>query len=118
MKKPVEPYRNFDLNESGELLLDLTHLNASKVLEAPTTLSYRIDDLTNSRQVLDWTSVATPGSTNTITVTKAQNAFNSRAVDRELRQITVNAVDSAGNESNDIFIYTLIRIFDNADKVI
>lgn len=118
MSLPVKPFRNFKVpNESVTVLLDLTHLDEDKVNAAPASLNYRIDDLTNHREVLDWTSVSTPGATNTITITKAQNAFNDRSQDREMRQVTVNAVDSAGNEGYDIFIYTLARIFDSSDKV-
>lgn len=118
MNNPVKPFRNFrDPEENDTVLLILTHLDEDKVNAAPVSLNYRIDDLTNGREVLGWTSVSTPGATNTITITKAQNAFNNRSKDREMRQVTVNAVDSAGNEGYDIFIYTLARIFDSSDKV-
>lgn len=109
---PVNPYRQFDRNEGTTVLLELTHLDKDKALTVPSAVSYRIDDLTNVREVLDWTSIPTPGSTNTITITPAQNQVNNRNQDRELRQVTVNATDSSGNVAQDIFHYTLIRIFD------
>lgn len=39
---------------------------------APTTVQYRIDDLTSDAQILDWTS-ASASASQTITVTGAQN---------------------------------------------
>lgn len=111
MTKPVQPYRNVDFNEGTTVFLETTHLNKDKVLSAPTTLQYRIDDITNNRQVLDFTTVTTPGSTNTIEITAAQNALNGRGDQKELRQITVKATDSAGSIAQDVFFYTLIRIF-------
>jgi hypothetical protein len=113
--KPIRPYKAFPKNESSTVLLNLTHLDSSKVLAAPTTLTYRIDDLTNNRQVLDWTTVATPGTTNTVTVTPAQNALYNRTIPQELRQITVKTVDSSSNETLDIFHYRLTRIFKQED---
>lgn len=118
MTNPVEPFRPFDKNEGSTILLELTHLDKDKALLVPTTLTYRIDDLTNRREVLDTTTVSTPGSTNTITITGAQNALFGRSQQREQRQVTVKAVDSAGSITKDIFIYTLIRIFTSDDRTI
>lgn len=117
MTKPVAPHLVKEFNENNTVILDVTHLNKSKALVTPSTVSYRIDDLTNNRVVLDWTSVSTPGSTNTITITKAQNALYNYTRDKETRQVTVNAVDSSGNASYDTFIYRLIRIFDQSSRV-
>ena len=61
--KPVEPYRNTDLNEGTGNTLSLTHLDTADALFTPTAVSYRIDDLTNDREVLDWTAIPTPAST-------------------------------------------------------
>jgi len=109
--RPVEPYRNTDINEGTEIKLDLTHLDDNDVKFTPTAVSYRIDDLTNDREVLDWTSISTPTSTNTITITQTTNQLRSRAQPKELRQVTVNVTDSSGGVSQDTFYYTLIRIF-------
>jgi len=76
---PVNPYRRFDINEGTSAILEVTHLDKDKALVTPSAVSYRIDDLTNERQVLDWTVVSTPASTNTITVTAAQNMVNNRS---------------------------------------
>lgn len=118
MRSPVEPQRNIDVNEGMTICLETTHLDKNRVLFTPTTLQYRIDDLTHDREVLDWTTVSTPSSTNTITVTEAQNALFSRNQDKEKRQITVRPTDSSGDVAQDIFIYTLIRIFEREDQLI
>lgn len=115
--KPVLPARIEDVNEGSTCYLPLTHLNSSKALEAPSALSYRIDDITNNRQILDWTSVSTPGSTNTLTITAAQNAIYTRTRKTELRQVTVKTTDSSAGINQTPFYYNLIRIFDNQDWV-
>lgn len=116
--KPVNPYRNFEINEGTTAILTVTYLDEDKTNITPSSVSYRVDDLTNVRQVADWASVATPGTSNTITITGALNAVYSRSQEKELRQITVNTTDSSGNVAQDIFIYTLVRIFDQDDQEI
>ena len=110
--KPVLPYRSEDVNEGSARDLDLTHLNKTRALTAPTTLKYRIDDLTNNREVLDWTTVAGPASTNTLSITGAQNALFRRGTKRQKMQVTVKTVSSSGEIDQTPFFYDLIRIFD------
>ena len=118
MSKPVEPYRKVDTNEGGTVLVTVTYLDKDKANITPSTVTYRIDDLTNDREVLDTTSVSTPSTENTITITPAQNALYTRSRERELRQVTVKATDSAGAVSKQQFYYTLIRIFTSDDRTI
>ncbi len=118
MNKPVQPFRNPVFNEGGTVLVPVTYLDEDQVNITPATVTYRIDDLTNHREVLDVTSVSTPGLTNTITVTPAQNALFGRSQPRELRQVTVKAVDSSGAIAKQVFHYTLIRIFTSSDRTI
>ena len=115
--KPVLPYRQKDVNEGSTLDLDLTHLDKNRVLQIPTTLKYRIDDLTNIREVLDWTTVSAPGSTNTIIITAAQNALFSRRTKRQKMQITVKTTSSSSADLQEDFYYDLIRIFRRDDQL-
>ena len=117
-KNPFLPHRQFDRNEGSTILLELTSLDKDKVLTTPSNLEYRIDDITNNRQILDWTDVPTPSSTETITITPANNQLRSRSATTETRQVTTNTTDSSGNVSQDIFIYRLIRIFDKETQLI
>lgn len=116
--KPVNPYRQFEINEGTTAILEVTYLDKDRANITPSAVSYRVDDLTNAREVLDWTSISTPTTSDTITVTGAQNAVNSRSQEKELRQVTVNSTDSSSNVVQEIFIYTLVRIFDKEDQLI
>ena len=118
MSIPVNPYRRTDQNEGSTILLEVTYLDQDNSNITPAAVSYRVDDLTNNRQVVDWTAVAAPSTTNTITVTATQNNLNSRSQEKEMRQITVNSTDSSGNVTQQIFVYTLIRIFTRVDQLI
>lgn len=115
MSNPVLPSIKDEVNEGSAFDLELTHLDKTKTKTIPTTLDYRIDDLTNDREVLDWTNISTPGSTNTITITGTQNTLAGRNQGVELRQITTRTTDSSGEPGQDLFHYKLIRLFDSQD---
>ena len=107
--RPVLPYRLENVNEGTAKDLELTHLDKTGALQAPATLKYRIDDLTNGREILDWTIVPTPASKNTIQITAAQNQLQTRNNKVEQRQVAVKTIASTGEETQQNFIYDLIR---------
>lgn len=115
--KPVLAQRQKDVIEGSALDLDLTHLDKARALQAPTTLKYRIDDVTNNRQVLDWTTVVTPLSTNTVTITGAQNVLLRRHVNRQKMQVSVKTTSSSGDILQAPFYYDLVRIFERQDQL-
>lgn len=114
---PRLPERVIDVNEGKSITLETTHLDKDKKLVAPTSLQYRIDDLTNNRTVLDWTAVITPGSTNTIAVTAAQNLKFIQRQKEERRQVTTEATDAAGAKDPEEFYYNLTQIFNREDQL-
>lgn len=98
------------VNERSVSEISATFLNTSKVEAAPTSARYRIDDITRGkRQILDWTAIASPGVTETITITAAQNRILSTGVDRERRQVTVEATVS-GEPFREAFEYEIINL--------
>ena len=117
MDKPVKPYRSKDINEGSAVDLDLTHLDKNRALQTPTTLRFRIDDLTNHRQVLDWTDVVTPGNTNTLSITGAQNELFTRRTKRQKMQVSVKTVSASGEIDQTPFFYDLIRLFNREEQL-
>lgn len=111
MNFPILPERLIDVNAGKSITLELTHLDKDKALVVPTTLEYRIDDITNQRTVLDWTTVSSPSSTNSIVITAVQNAKFNLNQRKELRQITTKATDSTGAIDPEEFYYNLVQIF-------
>lgn len=102
------------VNEGSAVQLTVDHRNESGTLEAPATLYYRVDDLTNEREILDWTAVSTPASSNTITITGTLNALQDREEPFEVRQITTLATTSGGFPDQEYFLYKVNRIFTKA----
>jgi len=98
------------VNERSVSFISATFLNSSKVEQAPTSARYRIDDITRgNRQILDWTAIAAPSVTETITITAEQNRILSTGNCRELRQVTVEATVS-GEPFRAAFEYEIINL--------
>jgi hypothetical protein len=77
------------VNDGSSLAVTLTHLDAFDAPAAPDTLRYRLDDPLGG-ELIGWTSVDTPASTNSVTIPASANT--TRCSPYVLRQLTVEAV--------------------------
>jgi len=65
-------------------------VRATKAASTPTTVHYRVDDLRQRKELVDWTSVTT-GANVTITMTAVINEIQDDSSHFERKQITVQA---------------------------
>ena len=72
----------------------------SGAASAPSTVHYRIDNLTTHTNITGWTSV-TPGVSVDITIKSAENRIIGQSNVRERRQITVSADKGTTTETRD-----------------
>jgi len=75
----------------------------------PTTVHYRVDNLTTKTNIVDWTSV-TPAASVSISITPAQNTITSNCNPWERRQVTFAADKDTATETRDIVEYKLMNI--------
>ena len=61
----------------------------TKVSSTPTTIAYRIDCLSTSEEITDWTTVASPAASNTIVITADENQILDNSHNIETKQITI-----------------------------
>ena len=84
------------VNEESFQTVEAVYFNETGAAFTPSAARYRVDDLTTRQFALEWTTIATPATSNTIHVTAAQNKiFNPNNV-AEKRQITVEATAPNG----------------------
>jgi hypothetical protein len=81
--------------EGRTLILEVKSYNSARVLSTPSALRYRIDD-SSGTQIVDWTTVNNPASTQNITITAAQNYLLSQDHSYETRKITIEITSSEG----------------------
>ena len=74
--------------------------DSDNAAEAPTTVHYRIDDITTTTKITDWTSV-TPGVSVDIVIKSAENRIVAQGNARERRQITVSSDKGTTTETRD-----------------
>jgi len=65
-------------------------LRSTAAAVTPTTVHYRVDDLTTGKELIDWTSV-TPASNVTIAITSTFNDIQDDTSHRETKQLTIRA---------------------------
>lgn len=76
------------VNESSAATFTANFYNDSWTATAPISARYRIDNPDTNAEILDWTTL-TPATSNSITVTGAQNAIVYDCSSEERRQLTV-----------------------------
>lgn len=76
----------------------------------PASVIYKVDDLTNGVNIVPITAIVTPGLTNQVTITAAQNAMNSASLVSERRRVTVNVTAPGGDFRVDVQYYELRRV--------
>lgn len=98
------------VNERSSSQATVTFLDTSRAALTPASARYRIDDITcGKREILDWTAISSPSSTETITITAEQNRILGDANKRELRQVTIEAT-SAGQPFREVLQYEIINL--------
>lgn len=104
---------NSVVKEGNPLTVTMTFRDEDNVVYTPSTVRYRIKDLTNNRVVLDWTSV-TPDSTVDIVITPSLNdIYDTDTRNRrrfEERSVVVQADYGTDSQFVDEFLYRVINI--------
>jgi hypothetical protein len=85
---------NNRVNERAACIFTASFFTDAYVAATPTSARYRIDNPDTGVSVLEWTAL-TPATSNTITVTGAQNAIVCDTSREERRSLTVEATHAA-----------------------
>lgn len=112
--QPVRPYAQHEVNEGNPVRIDITSLDFDDELQAPTTLTYRIDNLTDNVAAVAWTNIPTPAVTTTLTIAASVNAMYSNWRDQQLMQVTFLATYADGTQCQSLGLYQLNRIYQAA----
>ena len=99
------------VNEKSQIFITATHLDKAGDPTTPTSLRYRIDDVSSGAVILDWTSIAitSPGTSHEITVTAAQNAILNTLNSSEQKILTLETT-SFSDVRNDVFRWNVVNM--------
>lgn len=110
--QPPRPYVQHTIDAGNDIRIDITSLDFDEALEAPTSMRYRIDNLTDRIVITQWTAIVAPGTETTLTISAATNAMSSDNNDRQLNQITFEATYADGTKAKDTVCYELCAVYE------
>ena len=84
--------------------------DADGVPVVPTTVDYRLDDLTNDAEVVAWTPLAAPASSMNFTIPADDNVIGDDSHLSEVRQVVVRVDDGLASEGHEDKVYDLINL--------
>lgn len=90
--QPTLPYVDYRSYAGADVFIDLTFLDYQGNLVIPTSLNYRIDDLTNAVPLVAQTTVTVTGSTQTVQIAGSVLQMTRDWQGSELLQIFFTAV--------------------------
>jgi hypothetical protein len=102
------PQNEQNVNDGTECYASATFYDVDGNLYTPSSLSYRIDDITNNVAVVPPT-VLSPSTSVRVTITSAQNTMNVASRLRERRQVMFIVGVPGGTTRYDDTTYVLIR---------
>lgn len=112
--RPVRPYQLQRINAGSAVVISYSIADDSLGLVTLATdgLRYRIDNLTDGRQILDWQTVtgSPPPSIGTITVPATLNVV-SEGQDTRLNQVTIEATTASGSVTQQIKHYEIAAVY-------
>lgn len=107
------------VNEDTTSYLTLRFFDASGAPATPAAVQYRVDCLTNGRQVRDWTPVAgSLADTIQIVLTPGDNAILSQANAGEQRAVQIIASYGAGEQFHGEHLYEIDNLREPIEPVI
>lgn len=110
--RPVRPFVDYMIDAGNDIRIDVTSLDFHDVLEAPTSMRYRIDNLTDRVAITDWTAISSPAESTSLSISAATNAMSNTTSDRQLNQVTFEANFADGTKAKDIVCYELCRVYE------
>ena len=109
---PPRPFAEFTVNAGNDIRIDVRSLDFDEEQEAPSSMRYRIDNVTDRLVIRDWTAVSSPAEQTSITVSAALNAMSTQTRDRQLNQVTIEATYVDGTKCKDTVCYELCAVYE------
>ena len=95
------------VNEQSALFLRFSFFDEADSPIEPATIEWRVDDITNGVEVVDWTSIVTPNEVVVVSVSGQTNLIADQSHTFELRRVTVRIDDGLATESSQEKYYRL-----------
>jgi hypothetical protein len=99
-----------DVNEGSTAILTMSFKNELGIATVPTTIQYRIDNISMNKLIKDWTSI-TPGSSVDLEITNLENAISTVSPStKEVRRVTVKWTYAIGKYGTAEYNYNVVNL--------
>jgi hypothetical protein len=98
------------VNERSTAYLTVTPKDKAGTAQAPTSLTWRIDDVFTSQEILADTVVSGPGSTVELTLKPEHNRILTAGSTAERRRVTVTAVYGIDDQVCGEYVYEVVNL--------
>lgn len=98
------------VNEKSPIEMKVVFTNAAGDPLVPTTVDWRIDDLTNGAQVRDWTNLPSPASTMTVVVPGSDNAIDENENVKEVQLFGIRVDTGLDGEGHAELEYNVLNL--------
>ena len=97
---PERPYVRHESLTGEDVLLQMTFLNSSGVATEPTSITYEVDSLSTSQNIIPSTAVTPTGTTQSLQLPGAKMVNTRNYLGREEFQVLITAVIADTNASS------------------
>lgn len=97
------------VNELSPVFITVTFRDETGALITPTTVDWRLDDISNKNEILDWAPL-TPSNPLSFTVPATANAVADVSRSEEIKEVVIRADDGLAGEAHTPHRYTVINI--------
>jgi len=98
-----------EINERSAFRVTTYHRDASDAAATPSTIHYRIDCLSTSTDILGWTAVGSPSTSNTLSIKSSENRIIDDANAREVKQLTVSVDKGTNDETRAVVTWRTVN---------
>lgn len=99
------------VTRGSECFITATYLTNTGVGFVPAAVSWRLDDLTNQKQLQTWTPIPGPTLSDTITIPSTLNVMSVATDTVEKFQVTFKVTTPDGNYRYDTIVYDLVNLY-------
>lgn len=111
---PVLPARARNYNAGSAVPVQYQAVDEELVPFTPAAIRYRVDNLTDSVVIQQWTAITPAAQSGTVTISAALNQMSRTWRQRQFNQVTFEFTDDAGNVTQVLRSYWLNTVFQGA----
>lgn len=97
------------VNEKSPIFITVTFKDETGALITPTTVDWRLDDISNKSEISDWAAL-TPSNPLSFTIPPASNSIIDVSRLEEIKEVVIRTDNTLVGESHTPHRYTVINI--------